>query len=142
MTLLPQLIEQLQEVFNSRIDSYKDTLIKEKYKPLPKGKYPRIIIEETENEEVENRSTAAGERTVALTYTFTCYSRDMEENDYVDSVKFLANEIEKFIADNYKPMTRLGDPVNIPFISDRTVMTRVLRFSCVYDYETNLIYKN
>lgn len=142
MTLLPQLIEQLQEVFDSRIDSYKDTLIKEKYKPLPKGKYPRIIIEETVNEEVENRSTAAGERTVALTYTFTCYSRDMEENDYVDSVKFLANEIEKFIADNYKPMTRLGDPVNIPFISDRTVMTRVLRFSCVYDYETNLIYKN
>lgn len=142
MTLLPQIIEGLQQVFSARLDSYKETLIKEKYKPLPKGVYPRIIVEETENEEVENRSTAAGERTVALTYTFTCYSRDMEENDYVDSVKFLANEIEKFIADNYKPMTRLGDPVNMPFISDRTVMTRVLRFSCVYDYETNLIYKN
>ena len=140
MTLLPQIIEGLQQVFSARLDSYKETLIKEKYKPLPKGVYPRIIVEETENEEVESRSTANGERTTALSYTFTCYSRDMEENDYVDSVKFLANTIEDYIANNYK-MKRLGDPINIPFLTDRTVMTRVLRFSCVYDYETNLIYK-
>ena len=60
MTLLPQIIEGLQGEFENRIDSYKDTLVKEKYKPLPKGKYPRIIVEETTNEEVEGRSTAAG----------------------------------------------------------------------------------
>lgn len=141
MTLINQLEKQLKEYFANRNDSYKNTLIKQAYKSLPKAKYPMITIEEIDNSEVINRTTAKGEQTTLLTYQIVCYSRDMEEYDYVDSARFMADLVNEFIMNNYK-MNRLGSPIPIPYITDNTVMTCVQRFSCVYDKETNLIYKN
>ncbi len=141
MTLIKQIEAGLNEVFSSRIDSYKDTVVKEIYKPLPKGTYPKITIQEINNSEVLSRSTAEGERTTDLTYQFVCYSRDTEEYDYIDSVRFMLSIIEDYIRGNYK-MQRMGDVVIQPYITDKTIMTGTVRYSCVYDKETNLIYVN
>lgn len=141
MTLIDQLEEQFKEYFRQRNDSYRDTLIKQAYKELPKTKYPMITIEEIDNSEVESRTTAKGEQTTLLTYQIVCYSRDTDEYDYVDSAKFMGNLVNDYIMENYK-MRRLGSPVPQPYIQDRTVMTCIQRYSCVYDKETNLIYKN
>lgn len=141
MTLINQLETQLKEYFSARLDSYRNTVIKQAYKTLPKAKYPMITIEEIDNSEVDSRTTANGEQTTLLTYQIVCYSRDTEEYDYVDSARFMAELVNDFIMNNYK-MRRLGSPTSIPYITDNTVMTCIQRYSCVYDKETNLIYKN
>ena len=141
MTLINQLLEEIQELFSNRTDSYKNTIVKEAYKTLPKTKYPMVTIQEIDNSEVESRTTAEGERTTLLSYQIVCYSRDTNEYEYVESAKFMANIVNNFIMSNYK-MRRLGSPVPQPYISDNTVMTSTQRYSCVYDNETNLIYKN
>lgn len=141
MTLINQLEEKLQELFSNREDSYKNMLVKEAYKKLPKTRYPMITIEEIDNSEVESRSTAEGEQTTLLSYQIVDYTRDTEEHEYVEAAKFIANIINDYIMSNYK-MIRLGAPVVQPYIQDSTVMTCTQRYSCVYDKETNLIYKN
>lgn len=141
ITLIEQLVDQLQEYFSNRNDSYKDTFVKEIYKPLPKGTYPKITIQEIDNSEVTSRSTSEGEKTSTLAYQIICYSRDTEEYDYIDSVRFMGMLVDDFLSANYK-MQRLGSPVLQPYISDKTIMTYTLRYSCVYDKETNLIYIN
>ena len=141
ITLIKDLEEGLKQEFSNRTDSYANTLIKEIYKPLPKGTYPRITLQEIDNSEEVDRTTAQGERTTALTYQIVCYSRDTEEYDYIDSVRFMASLVDDFISENYK-MQRLGSPVLQPYITDKTIMTYTMRYSCVYDKETNLIYVN
>ncbi len=141
MTLIKQLEAQLKELFENRNDSYKDTVVKEAYKNLPKTKYPMVTIQEIDNSEVEDRTTADGEQTTLLTYQIVCYSRDTEEYEYVESARFMGNIVNDYIMENYK-MRRLGTPVSQPYIQDNTVMTCIQRYSCVYDKETNLIYKN
>ena len=141
ISLTEQIKNGLIDFFSNRDDEYKDTIIKEVYKSLPKGTYPKITIEEINNNEQINRSTAEGERTTLLTYQIMCYSRDMNEYDYIDSVKFMANLVNEYISENYK-MQRLGNLVVQPYITDKTIMTCTLRYSCVYDKDTNLIYVN
>ena len=141
ISLTDNIEDGLKLVFSSREDSYKDTIVKEIYKPLPKGTYPKVTIQEIDNSEVISRSTSEGEKTTSLGYQIVCYSRDTAEYDYVDSVKFMADLVDNYISQNYK-MQRIGSPVTVPYITDKTVMTCTLRYSCVYDRETNLIYIN
>lgn len=141
MTLINQLIDDLKEELQSREDTYKNTIVKEAYKSLPKNKYPMITIQEIDNSEVTSRTTANGEQTTLLTYQIVCYSRDTEEYEYVESARFMGELVRDFIDKNYK-MIRMGSPSLIPYIQDNTIMTYTQRFSCVYDKETNLLYKN
>lgn len=141
ISLTNQIVEGLQQEFSRREDSYKDTLIKEAYKELPKGKYPKIIIEEINNSEVFSRSTAQGERTTSLSYQITVYSRDMEEYDYVDSVKFMMDIVNEYITGNMA-MRRMGDMAIKPYLTDKTIMTCTQRYNCVYDKDMQLIYKS
>ena len=141
ISLMNQIVTGLREVFEVMDNNYSKTIIKEIYKSLPKGTYPKITVEEIDNSEITNRSTREGEQTTLLSYQITCYSRDMEEYDYIDSVKFMADTVNTYMNNNYK-VQRLGNYVVIPYISDNTIMTCTLRYSCVYDKENNLIYKN
>ena len=141
INLTSQLEEELQQIFNNREDSYKDTIVKQKYKALPQGYYPKVIIEEIENSEVSSRSTTQGERTTMLGNQITVYSRDTEEYEAIESVKFMLDIIDDYMKEEYN-MQRIGSPAILPFISDETVMTGAVRYTCVYDYETNLLYRN
>lgn len=141
--LTDQLVDDIQNLFSEREDSYKETIVKEEYKTLPKGYYPRVIIGEIDNSEVSSRSTTQGERSTLLGYQIKVYSRDTEEYEAIDSVKFMLDIIYDYLqpANGYN-MQRLGSPAIVPFISDNTVMTGTIRYTCVYDYDTNLIYRN
>lgn len=142
VTLLPQIVEDLQTAFTNQTGFLKDTIVKEKYKELPKIKYPYVIVEEILNNEIASRSTTQGERTTALGYQITAYSRDTEDYDKSDSVKLMLDVIyDTLKLPNYN-MQRVGTPAIAPYISDATVMTGALRYNCVYDYDTNLIYKS
>lgn len=141
ISLTKQIVEGLQEAFSSREDSYKETIVKEAYKDLPKGKYPKVIVEEINNSEVFSRSTAQGERTTSLNYQITAYTRDTDEYDYVDGAKIMMDIINEYIAGNMA-MRRLGDMAVKPYITDKTIMTCSQRYSCVYDKDMQLIYKS
>lgn len=141
ISLTNQLIEEFRELFQNREDEYNKVIVKEIYKDFPKGYYPKITIEEIDNDEIVERTTTEGERTTLLSYQITCYSRDMDQYDKVDSAKFLAQTIDDYIAEHYQ-MKRLTNANNLkPYIYDQTVMTVTLRYSCIYDRETDLIYK-
>lgn len=141
ISLTKKIVNELQEVFNSREDEYNKTIVKEAYKDLPKGQYPKIIVEEINNSEVYSRSTAQGERTTNLSYQITAYSRDMDEFDYVDSAKKMMDIVNEYIAGNIA-MRRMGDMAVKPYITDKTIMTCSQRYSCVYDKDMQLIYKS
>lgn len=106
---IKQIIDKLQAYFSSREDEYKDTIVKEIYKPLPQGQYPKVIVSEIDNSEMISRSTLQGERTTNLGYQITCYSRDMEQFDKIDSVRFMASLVDNVMSGYYK-MQRLGSP--------------------------------
>lgn len=142
VSLTPQIIADLQQAFNNQEGFLKDTIVKEKYKELPGIKYPYVIVEEILNSEVFSRSTTQGERTTALGYQVTAYCRDTKDYDAIDSLKLMLDVIYDCLKlPNYN-MQRVGTPAIIPYISDSTVMTGALRYNCVYDYDTNLIYRS
>lgn len=142
MTLINQLVDDLQTLFSNRQDSYKDVIVKEKYKKLPKGYYPKVIVEEIRNSEISDRSTTEGERSTGLGYQITAYCRDTVEHEAIDAVRFILDIIQNYLKPPAYNMQRVGDRVILPYISDDTVKTGHLRYTCTYDYETNLIYKN
>ena len=142
ISLLDQLETELQELFANREDEFKNVVVKQQYKEVPKGKYPKVIIEEIENSEVASRTTTLGERTIALGYQITAYSRDMQDYDAIDSIKKILDIIYDYIQIPRYNMERVGTPAIMPYINDATIMTGILRYSCVYDIETNLIYRS
>ena len=142
VTLINQLESELQELFASRDDEFKNVVVKQIYKELPKGKYPKVIIEEIQNSEVTSRTTTLGERTTALGYQITVYSRDMQDYIAIDSVREMLNIIDDYLQIPRYNMQRIGSPAIIPYISDTTIMTGAIRYNCVYDKETNLIYRS
>lgn len=142
VTLINQLETELQELFASRDDEFKNVVVKQIYKELPKGKYPKVIIEEIQNSEVTSRTTTLGERTTALGYQITVYSRDMQDYIAIDSVREILNIIDDYLQIPRYNMQRIGSPAIIPYISDTTIMTGAIRYNCVYDKETNLIYRS
>lgn len=142
VTLINQLETELQELFASRDDEFKNVVVKQIYKELPKGKYPKVIIEEIQNSEVTSRTTTLGERTTALGYQITVYSRDMQDYIAIDSVREMLNIIDDYLQIPRYNMQRIGSPAIIPYISDTTIMTGAIRYNCVYDKETNLIYRS
>lgn len=142
VTLIEQLENDLQELFASREDEFQNVVVKQIYKELPKGKYPKVIIEEIQNSEVESRTTTQGERTTALGYQITAYSRDMQDYIAIDSVRKMLNIIDDFLQIPNYNMQRIGSPAIIPYIYDNTIMTGAIRYNCVYDKETNLIYRS
>lgn len=142
VTLINQLETELQELFASRDDEFKNVVVKQIYKELPKGKYPKVIIEEIQNSEVTSRTTTLGERTTALGYQITVYSRDMQDYIAIDSVREMLNIIDDYLQIPRYNMQRIGSPAIIPYISDATIMTGAIRYNCVYDKETNLIYRS
>lgn len=141
ISLSDQIVEGIRQEFERLNNSYADTIVKEAYKKLPKGTYPKIIVEEIRNSEVFSRSTSQGERTTALGYQITTYSRDTEEYEYVDSVKYMMDVVDEYISKNIT-MRRVGDRVIKPYITDNTIMTCTQRYECVYDKDMDLIYKN
>lgn len=142
VTLINQLENELQELFANRDDEFKKVVVKQQYKELPKGKYPKVIIEEIQNSEVASRTTTLGERTTALGYQITVYSRDMQDYDAIDSVREMLNIIDDYLQIPRYNMQRIGSQAIMPYISDATIMTGVNRYNCVYDKETNLIYRS
>lgn len=142
VSLTPQLVTDLQTAFNNQQGFLKDTTVKEKYKELPKIKYPMVVVEEILNNEISSRSTTQGERSTALGYQITAYTRETQEYDAIDSLKLILDVIYDTLKPPAYNMQRIGTPAIIPYISDDTVMTGALRYNCVYDYETNLIYRS
>ena len=144
ISLINQLKDELITLFSAREDYYGNTVIKKAYEALPKGHYPRVTIEEITTDSVMAREDSRGERTTRLSYQITCYSREMSENNAVDSVMFMIKLIDDYLktSQTFSAMSRISVTGAKPYIVDDTVMMNTSRYTCVYDEETNLIYTN
>lgn len=101
-----------------------------------------ITIFELSNSEVERFSTATGEEVSSLAYQIDCYSRNTTDLQSTESAMLIGRIVNQVLGGmNYK-MTRIGTPVLMPLIEDKTVMKYSLRYSCVLELKTNTIYKN
>ncbi len=142
VTLMNQLESELQELFASREDEFKNVVVKQIYKELPKGKYPKVTIDEIQNSEVASRTTTQGERTTALGYQINAFSRDMQDYIAVESVRKIMDIIDDYLQIPRYNMQRIGGLSIIPYISDPTIMMGTLRYTCVYDKDTKMIYRS
>ncbi len=101
-----------------------------------------ITIFELDNSENERFSTADGEKVSSLSYQIDCYSRNTEVMQATESAMLMGRVVNKVLGGpNYK-MTRIGTPVLMPLVQDKTVIKYSLRYTCVLELDTNTIYKN
>lgn len=125
-----------------KIEEYKDTVIKGIYDENPPVKYPMVTIFEIDNSENERFSTATGEKVSNLGYQIDCYSRQTSHLQATDSAMLMGRIVNRLLGGpNYK-MTRIGTPVFMPLVQDKTVIKYSLRYNCVVELDTNTIYKN
>lgn len=142
VTLIPQLKEDLQNLFSEREDSLNQTTVKDSYEELPKGKYPLIVIEEIQNEEIVSGSTTQGERRTALGYNIKALSRATEEYTAKQAAKAMLDIVVDYLKPPAYNLSRGAQTPILPDIRDNTIMYGTQTYTCVYDHETNLIYKN
>lgn len=142
VTLIPQLKADIKQAFENLNNSFKNTTVKDAYEELPKEQYPLVVIHEINNAEIASRSTTQGERTTDLGYQFDVLTRATEEYTAKQGANYMLDIIQETLTPpNYMMLRGARTPI-IPDIRDNTIMTGNARYNCVYDYETNLIYKN
>jgi hypothetical protein len=66
----------------------------------------------------------------------------MQEYTAKESVREIMNILVDYLQPPEYNIQRIGTPAIMPYIEDETVMMGVLRYNCVYDKETNLIYRS
>ena len=101
-----------------------------------------ITIFELDNSESERFSTATGEKVSNLSYQIDCYSRQTSYLQATDSAMLMGRVVNKVLGGEKYKMTRIGTPVLMPLIQDKTVIKYSLRYTCVLELDTNTIYKN
>ena len=101
-----------------------------------------ITIFELDNSENERFSTAQGEKVSNLGYQIDCYSRSTEFLQATESAMLMGRIVNNVLGGPNHKMTRIGTPVLMPLIQDKTVIKYSLRYTCVLELDTNTIYKN
>lgn len=82
-----------------------------------------------------------GEEFSTLTYQINCMSRNVSEMQANEVLRLMSKIVNKVLGDNYKMVRGTPTPI-MPLPSDTTVYQLSLRYSCVFDIERNIIYKD
>lgn len=101
-----------------------------------------ITVFELDNSENIRFSTADGEKVSNLSYQIDCYSRQTETLQATESAMLMGRIVNRLLGGPRYKMTRIGTPVLMPLIQDKTVIKYSLRYTCVLELDTNTIYKN
>lgn len=140
VTLVDQIKEDLQKLFFEDV-SYSDIIVKEKYDILPKVSYPCVLIEETENNDVEKYHDETEEIT-GLAYIITINAEQSEDKTAIQNVRTIADKIDTYFkGEEYRCLKRLGGLILKPLPNDDTVMTGYLTYNCYVSNKTNTIYR-
>lgn len=107
-----------------------------------KPQYPLITIDESGNREL--LSLGEVERYAKLTYRIEVYTRDEVDEDKIiparKVARHLAHEMDQVLRTELN-LTRVGDPVSLPYTTDTTITRYILTYSATIDTLTNYIYK-
>lgn len=101
-----------------------------------------ITVFELDNSENIRFSTADGEKVSNLSYQIDCYSRQTETLQATESAMLMGRIVNRLLGGPRYKMIRIGTPVLMPLIQDKTVIKYSLRYTCVLELDTNTIYKN
>lgn len=105
--------------------------------------YPMIVVEEITNR--PNVQIHGEEILSTIAYRFEIYARDLSENGEIYTKRQvntkLGKELDQLLTKTYG-LKRIGDSVNLPDVTDGTILRYVVTYGGVIDNRTMIIYQN
>ncbi len=101
-----------------------------------------ITIQEIDNSEATEYSTANGEEVSSLSYQIDCYSRGTLDLQATESSMLIGRTVNEVLGGNKYKMTRVSTPVLMPLIEDNSIIKYSIRYTCALFLNQNTIYKN
>lgn len=136
------ITDEIIETLKSHTFSLTVKDVREPY-ATKKPVYPMIVVEEITNRpDVQIR---AEEILSTIAYRFEIYARDLSENGEVYTKRqvntTLGKELDEVLRKTYG-LKRIGDPVNLPDVTDGTILRYVVTYGGMIDNRTMIIYQN
>ena len=117
-------------------------MIKGIYDENPPVSYPMITIQEIDNSEMTEYSTADGEEVSSLSYQIDCYSRGTLDLQATESSMLIGRIVNEVLGGEKYKMTRISTPALMPLIEDNSIIKYSIRYSCALFLSQKTIYKN
>ncbi len=133
----------MKEAFKEPIEGNEDYLnitVKDVYDTLTPIKYPMITIEEIENTENEGYTDNNGEHISDLSYQIECFSRDTKTLQAPKSAELIGFKVNSILGGEKYKMRRVGVDSSRPLNEDRNTFRYILRYSCSFDLDKDVIY--
>lgn len=139
-TLLDQLVEDLQELFNND-GEYSDLKVKDAYTIYPEVTYPMVVIEELENS--DNRRYFDGEEHIInVGYQFTILAEQSTTKTAKGNVRSIIRIIRDYMrGERYKSLQRFGPTPITKKQGDDNVSIGYMRYIGCIDKDTHTIYR-
>lgn len=139
-TLLDQLKDDLQELFDNDID-YSGLVVKTAYEGDEDIEYPYIVIEELDNYDVQ-RFYDGQEHVIDVAYQFTIFAEQSAEKDAITNVRTIIDKIKNYMrGERYHALRRIGSSPDAALPGDNNVRIGYMRYSGRINIDENIIYR-
>lgn len=101
-----------------------------------------VTIEELNNDNVTRYFDGDKENVSYLAYQIDIYADETEDLTAINNVREIADIIDEFMkGERYKCLQRIGNIPIVPLQTDNNIMVGHLRYECLLDLNTNIIYR-
>ena len=139
-TLLDQLKDDLQELFNDDVD-YSDLVVKTAYEGDEEVSYPYVMIDELTNRDVQ-RFYDGSEHVVDVTYQFTICAEQSSTKDAITNVRTIIEKIKNYMrGERYHALRRVGSSPDAALPGDSNVRIGYMRYEGRINIDENIIYR-
>lgn len=139
-TLLFQLTDDLQDMFNNTVD-YNDVTVKYSYDGDDSITYPCVIIQEIENTD-NGRYYDLKEHVVDVGYQFTILAEASYDDDAFTNVYKIMDLIKQYMrGERYHSLHRVGDTPITNHPNDDNIKIGYMRYNACIDIDNNIIYR-
>lgn len=139
-TLLFQLVDDLQEMFNQTTD-YTDVVVKKSYDGNDSITYPCVIISEIENT-YNSRFYDLEEHVVDVGYQFTILAESSYDDDAFTNVYKIMDLIKQYMRGRrYHSLHKTGDTPIANHPNDDNIKIGYMRYTGCIDIDNNIIYR-
>ena len=139
-TLLFQLVDDLQDMFNNSTD-FTNVVVKKSYDGDDSITYPCVIISEIENTD-NSRFYDLQEHVVDVAYQFTILSEQSDTEDADTNVRLIMNLIKNYMrGETYHSLHRTGNEPVVNHPNDDNIKIGYMRYTACIDIDTHTIYR-
>lgn len=139
-TLLDQLKDDLQELFDNDID-YSDLVVKTAWEGDDEVTYPCVIIDELTNRDVQ-RFYDGQEHVIDVAYQFTILAEQSSTKDAMTNVRTIISKIKTYMrGERYHALRRVGSSPDADLPEDSNIRIGYMRYEGRIDIDNNIIYR-